>query len=269
MGTVAKIVTLVIKHIEKQQKGATMWHKENTGMRKRMKGIVKAVLALSMCLVMPFTAIPAAAAENEFPDLDRTGSLTITYTYYNENTGKTEVVSGGNSVGLFKVADVVIDNGFKFKVDERFASAGEIPATSEELEAANVDLATAMEAIAADYDFDVPSRETDANGQVSFDGLEVGLYLVMQDARGEGENRYFLSPFLITIPYRNADGSLSYDITADAKPIGIYKEQVPPPIPPTPPTIPQTGQLWWPVAALGAAGVLLVVMGMVRRGGSK
>lgn len=248
-----------------QQKGATMWHKENTGFRKRMKGIAKAVLALSMCLVMTLTAIPASAAENEFPDLDRTGSLSITYKFYNENTGETEAVSGGNSVGLFKVADVIVDNGFKFKLDDRFASVGELPATSEELDAVNSDLATEMEAIAGDYDFDVPSKETDANGQVSFDGLEVGLYLVMQDARGEGENRYFLSPFLISIPYRNADGSLSYDITADAKPIGIYKEQVPPPTPPTPPTIPQTGQLWWPVAALGAAGVLALTFGLVRR----
>ena len=246
-----------------------MWHKENTGFRKRMKGIAKAVLALSMCLVMPLTAIPASAAENEFPDLDRTGSLSITYKYYNEKTGETKPVSGGNSVGLFKVADVIVDNGFKFKLDDRFASVGEIPATSEELDIVNMDLAEAMERIAKDYDFDVPSQETDANGRVSFDGLEVGLYLVMQDARGEGENRYFLSPFLITIPYRNADGSLSYDITADAKPIGIYKEQVPPPTPPTPPTIPQTGQLWWPVAALGAAGVLFVVMGMVRRSRNK
>ena len=165
------------------------------------------------------------------------------------------------------MADVIVDNGFKFKLDDRFASVGEIPATSEELDIVNMDLAEAMEKIAKDYDFDVPSQETDANGRVSFDGLEVGLYLVMQDARGEGENRYFLSPFLITIPYRNADGSLSYDITADAKPIGIYKEQVPPPTPPR--RIPQTGQLWWPVAALGAAGVLFVVMGMVRRAGSK
>ena len=231
-----------------------------------MKGIAKAVLALSMCLVLPLTAIPAAAAENETPDLDRTGSLTITYTYYNENTGKTETVSGGNSVGLFKVADAVIDNGYKFKVDERFASAGEIPATSEELDAVNLDLAEAMETIAMDYDFDIPSKETDANGQVSFDGLEVGVYLVMQDERGEGENRYFLSPFLITIPYKNPDGTLSYDVTADSKPLGIYKEQVPPPpTPPTPPTIPQTGQLWWPVAALGAAGVLLLTFGLVRR----
>ena len=219
-----------------------MWHKENTGMRKKIKGIAKAVLALSMCLVMPMTAIPATAAGNEFPDLDRTGSISITYKYYNENTGKTD------------------------KADERFASAGEIPATSEELDAVNVDLADAMAEIAMDYDFDIAPKETDANGQVSFEGLEVGMYLVMQAARGEGENKYYLSPFLITIPYRNADGTLSYDVKADSKPLGIYKEQVPPPPEPEPhKRIPQTGQLWWPVAVLGAAGVLLLTAGFIRK----
>ena len=215
-----------------------------------MKGIAKAVLALSMCLVMPLTAIPVSAAENEVPDLDRTGSLTITYKYYNEKTKETKSVSGGNSVGLFKVADIVEDGGYKFVIDDRFASAGEIPDTSEELDAVNVDLAEAMAKIAKGYDFDIASRETDEEGRVSFDGLEVGMYLVMQDAKGKGDNRYELTPFL-----------------ADTKPVGIFKEQVPPPTPPR--RIPQTGQLWWPVAALGAAGVLFVVMGMVRRSRSK
>ena len=244
-----------------------MWLKENTGMKKKIKGIAKAALALSMCLVMPLTAIPVSAAENELPDLDRLGSISVTYKFYNENTGKKEPVSNGNSVGLFKVADVVEDGGYKFVIDDRFASAGEIPDTSEELDAVNEDLAEAMAKIAKGYDFDIASRETDEEGRVSFDGLEVGMYLVMQDAKGKGDNRYELTPFLLTIPYRNADGSLTYDISADTKPVGIFKEQVPPPPPPH--RIPQTGQLWWPVAALGAAGVLFVVMGMVRRSRSK
>ena len=244
-----------------------MWHKENAGMRKRMKGIAKAALALSMCLVMPLTAIPVSAAENELPDLDRLGSISVTYKFYNENTGKKEPVSNGNSVGLFKVADVVEDGGYKFVIDDRFASVGEIPDTSEELEDRNADLAKEMAKIARNYEFDIPSRETDENGTVSFDGLEVGMYLVMQDAQGKGDNRYELTPFLLTIPYRNADGSLTYDISADTKPVGIFKEQVPPPPPPR--RIPQTGQLWWPVAMLGVAGTLLVVMGMVRRSRSK
>jgi hypothetical protein len=143
--------------------------------------------------------------------------------------------------------------------------AGEIPSTSEELDSVNIDLADAMSEIAADYDYDIAPQEMDADGVVSFDGLEVGMYLVMQAARGTGDNEFYLSPFLITIPYRNPDGTLSYDVNADSKPLGIYKEQVPPPPTPTPKKIPQTGQLWWPVAALGAAGVLALTFGLVRR----
>lgn len=52
----------------------------------------------------------------------------------------------------------------------------------------------------------------------------------------------------------------------------------PPDTPPTPsdtpsdtpkqPTLPQTGQLWWPVPLLTAAGLLLIVAGLVRRRGT-
>ena len=47
----------------------------------------------------------------------------------------------------------------------------------------------------------------------------------------------------------------------------IYDEPsvTPPPTPPTPPTpIPDTGQLWWPVPLLAAAGLALVAFGLIR-----
>lgn len=39
------------------------------------------------------------------------------------------------------------------------------------------------------------------------------------------------------------------------------------PTAPSNPTLPQTGQLWWPVPVLVAAGLLLVVLGLIRRRG--
>ena len=105
-------------------------------------------VALFLCLAMVFTlsAPTRALAEevNEFPDLDRLGSVTATFTYYDKDSGDTLPVAGGNSVGLYKVADVKVDNGFIFVVDPRFASAGEIPATSEELDSVNIELAGKM-----------------------------------------------------------------------------------------------------------------------------
>lgn len=41
------------------------------------------------------------------------------------------------------------------------------------------------------------------------------------------------------------------------------------PTTPTKPTLPQTGQLWWPVPVLIAAGLLFIVIGLVRRRGTK
>lgn len=242
-------------------------HSKKVGLKNKIRGIAKVVLALSLSLVMPLTSIPVSAAEShEMLDPDRIGSMSITFTYYDEETKTTRPVTGGNSVGLYKVADVVVDNGFKFVTDERFASAGEIPNTDEALDAANLDLAKKMAAIAENIAYDIQPKEMDANGKVTFDGLEVGLYLVLQAAQGEGDNKFYLTPFLITIPQKNPDGSLVYDVDAKSKPLGIGKEKVPtPPTPPKPRHLPQTGQLWWPVIALGGLGVLMLCFGMIRK----
>ena len=236
-------------------------------LKNKIKGIAKAALALSMSLVMPLTSIPASAAENhEMLDPDRIGSISITFSYYDETAKETKPVTGGNSVGLYKVADVIVDNGFKFVTDERFAGVGEIPNTDDALDAANLDLAEKMAAIAKSYDFDVQPKAMDAQGTVTFEGLEVGLYLVTQAARGEGDNKFYLTPFLITIPQKNPDGSLVYDVDAKSKPLGIGKEKVPtPPTPSKPRHLPQTGQLWWPVMALGGLGVIVFCFGMIRK----
>ena len=105
------------------------------------KNTVSRAAALALCLALflawTFPLAAAAADPDEFPDLDRLGSITATFTYYDKTSGKTLPVSGGNSVGLYKVADVVIDNGFRFVLDPRFESAGELPATSEELDRRN------------------------------------------------------------------------------------------------------------------------------------
>ena len=194
-------------------------------------------LALLLAWTAPISA--AASDREEFPD-----------------------VSGGNSVGLFKVAEVVIDNGFRFVVDPRFASVGELPATSEELDRANVELAAEMAKIAENLDFDIPPVEMDSGGTVKFTNLEVGLYLVMQAKRGTDDHQYVIAPFLISIPNKNPDGKWLYDVNAQSKPIGIaWIPPESPDEPSKPKKLPQTGQLWWPVMALGAAGMAFIIAG--------
>lgn len=239
-----------------------MWHNSKSGFGKRMKGMAKAVLALSMCLAMPFATLTAAAESVEMVDPDAKGSLSITFTY------EGEPISNGNEVGIYKVADVVADDGYKFKLRDEFASVGELPDTTAELEAANADLAREMEEIAKDNGVAQyqSSQALDSDGNVQFDDLEVGLYLVVHTKKTEFTRpdktkvTYTINPFLISIP-QNKDGKLVYDVATNPK-VSPEKAQVPPP---KPPHIPQTGQLWWPVMALGCAGALLLVFGMVRR----
>jgi len=223
---------------------------------------------LCLTLFIAWTAPLTAAASNreEFPDTERPGSITATFTYFDKDSGRTLPVSGGNSVGLFKVAEVVIDNGFRFVVDPRFASVGELPATYEELDSANVELASKMAKIAENLDFDIPPVEMDSGGTVKFTNLEVGLYLVMQAKRGTDDNQYVIAPFLISIPNKNPDGTWLYDVNAQSKPIGIaWIPPESPDEPSKPKKLPQTGQLWWPVLALGAAGAAFIIAGVAVR----
>ena len=233
------------------------------------KNTVRRAAALALCLALflawAFPLAVAAADPDEFPDIDKPGSITATFTYYDKTSGKTLPVSGGNSVGLYKVADVVVDHGYQFVVDERFAAAGEIPATDEALDGANADLAAKMAAIASGLEFDESPQEMDAEGTVRFDGLSVGLYLVMQAKKGTGSDEFTIEPFLVSIPRRNPDGTLLYDVTGESKPINVAwnppREPDQPDKPKKPSKLPQTGQLWWPVMALGAAGALFVLAG--------
>ena len=102
-------------------------------MKIKRNGFARVLLASFLCLAMllsPLSMRAAYAAENDAgEELDplRIGSFSVTFEFYNETTGNKEPVTGGNSVGLFKVADVVyVDQvGWRFKADSRFAEIGD------------------------------------------------------------------------------------------------------------------------------------------------
>lgn len=215
-------------------------------------------------LLMPVTA--QASESREILDPDRLGSIRLKFTYWDEKTGDTYPVSGGNSVGLYRVAYAEIDNGFHYVLDERFDSVVKLPSETEELEKANLELAEKLAAAAKSggYDFDKAPVEMDQEGEVFWDGLPVGLYLVVQDVKGTGDNAFTILPFLISVPNRNPDGSLNYDVNGESKPLAVYFTSGGDD-PVKPDRLPQTGQLWWPVMVLVPTGVLLVLVGLYRR----
>ena len=235
-----------------------MWNKEGYAAGKRVRRLAT---ALTMCLVMTMTGMAVLAAGTEMPDLNRKGSLSITFTVSGE------AVSGGNEVGIYKVADAVEDQGYKFEFSGAFAEAGEVP---ENLDAVNGDLASKLEQIAKGHSVPMyaSSQKLDSNGKVTFNDLEVGLYLIVHTKKTEitlsdkTKEVYTINPFLVSIPQKK-DGKLIYDVTS--KPKVAPEKKVTPPKKTPPPRLPQTGQLWWPVMALGVAGAVFVTFGLMKK----
>ena len=97
------------------------------------------------------------------------------------------------------------------------------------------------------------TKELDSEGNVIFDNLEEGRYLIIQ---GDPVRGYYpIEPFLISIP-----------VTINGEVIWEVEEQ--PKMQPLPDKfLPQTGQLRWPVPVLGGVGIILTCAGylMIRK----
>lgn len=106
------------------------------------------------------------------------------------------------------------------------------------------------------------SVKADQEGNIVFNNLLPGLYLIYQDSpQTLNGYKYELSAFLVTIPY---DGKMHVD--ADSKlSLDLYPEETTPdsttPTQKKPVKLPQTGQLNWPIPALASGGMLLFALG--------
>ena len=78
------------------------------------------------------------------------------------------------------------------------------------------------------------TKTIDADGNVTFRGLELGLYLIVQTEASKGYEP--INPFLVSLPMAE-DGKWNYAVDASPK-VGAYTPTKPdtPPTPPTPPT---------------------------------
>lgn len=107
------------------------------------------------------------------------------------------------------------------------------------------------------------------SGVVTFDNLELGLYLIVQTKSISGYEK--IAPFLVSVPLWDKDHYL-YEINVSEK-FEIKKE---PPTPGTPETpdqpgdkLPQTGQVNWPMPVLLILGLALIVTGTALKRKSK
>lgn len=169
----------------------------------------KRPLALLVALVLGLSLLPVSAYAF---DQQRKGSLQITY-----KDGGSPMKDVGFS--LYKVAD--INEKANFVVTEDFAPYLEYIPLKEMTASQWKEAASTLKYQMGDDVEPVRRAETDGEGIVLFQELELGLYLVVGEYVKSGRYGYTPAPFLVSIPSveKLNDGSASwvYDIAVDAK----------------------------------------------------
>ena len=215
-------------------------------MKKRILLLVL-LLVLLNCLLMP-------AYAHEVPNPGQKGSICLSMDW------KGEPMDGG-SLTIYRVGDIAEDDGnYTFALVDDLKDSG---VTLDDQVQKLAEAAKALPPITADI----------KNGEVLFDDLEPGLYVVTQSATEATPGFLPTQPFLISLPRWENDHYV-YDLTADPKvsPKPEPTETTEPPTkPPKPnePNLPQTGQNNWPVPVLVACGLMLIVMGGLLRSGKR
>ena len=231
-------------------------------------------LLLCLCLTVCLCVAPARAAGFVEPERD----VSLTLHFAPGDSG-----AQGVTFRIYKVADVSRYAEFTLTADFVGYSV-----SLEKLDSAGWKaLAQTLSGyVRRDNVTPTDSGKTDAAGTVRFPSagktLTAGLYLVTGKRHEQKGYSYEASPFMVMLPAMDMkENEWMYEVTADAKfgleeiPPGPDTDETPnPPVVPSNPQtpgnskLPQTGQLWWPVPMLLAAGLLFIVIGLIRRRGA-
>lgn len=218
-------------------------------MRRRLLSLILALMLLC--------SVSITAYAQDVPDLDRTGSISVTMKY------KGDPVPFGK-LTLYRVGELVANDGdYSFQPTENFAKC---VASFDDVDLGSEALAKKL-ADFANPEWAIETRTVSKDGELNFRGLELGLYLVVQTKPANGFEA--IDPFLVTVP-RYLDGQYVYDVEATSK-MDVPQPTQPETTEPTKPggKLPQTGQLNWPVPAMVAGGLALFAFGWILCFGKK
>ena len=134
------------------------------------------------------------------------GSITIAL---HESGGQGTVY--GASFQLYKVADADMSGiNLRYTLTDAFAGS------SEKLNNLDQSTAKSLAQYAQDKKIKGKTASADKSGKVSFNGLDNGLYLLVQEGTAKGY--YAASPFLVSIPMTDPEGTgWIYDVDANPK----------------------------------------------------
>ncbi len=152
-----------------------------------------------MCALLMFTAALSVSAD--------AGSVTVLFAY--EKQPLSGVTFALTPVGSW-------DNDH-FTLNEPFASDGIVVPDEGDDEGYKALAQTLASYAARDNVPPLATLDTDANGQVRFDNIAEGLYLVTGDSAVLGELTVIPLPTLVSIPYVTPSGDVSTDAVCEPK----------------------------------------------------
>lgn len=97
------------------------------------------------------------------------------------------------------------------------------------------------------------------------DGVEYDAITLPKNNRWEYTWEDLETKYRWTVAEDKVEGYKDPSITREGNTFKVVNTVKPGPTPPPTPTLPQTGQLWWPVPILICGGLILMVLGMIRR----
>ena len=282
-----------------------MMKRESTaGNTIRSVRILAAVVLAALMTALGAGSVPGSevfANLKENLDMTKKGSITLSMTNPNSGAG-----ISGISLELIRVASVTQDEDGNYHyvyTDDFKDSTTDLSKLTEEDVGAR-EAAALMLTHAETGNIHGTTRVTDTEGRVTYTDLDLGVYLIRNYP--VSENSESLRPFLVTVP-RLLNNEYVYDVDATAKPEAPDIGGDVNPNDPTEKKddakddqkgssgssdssgssgssgsdgagggsvtsgsrLPQTGQLWWPVPVLVAAGLILIIIGVTRRRSGK
>lgn len=223
--------------------------------------LLKRLAALAAAALFTGAAATTAYAR-EVPDLTREGSISVTMTCDGARIGE-------GTLSLYRVGDIMEnDSDYSFVFTEEFAACG---FSLDDLESDK--LAQDLVRYAKNHGIEPDTRNIPHSGQLVYEGVEPGLYLVEQ--KEANVEFYPIDPFLISVPMYDGEEYI-YNVEAAPKlemQSAPKDDDTPPGKPPFPGLhIPQTGDatpLALLVGVLVVAGAGLAVLLVARRRGRR
>ena len=209
------------------------------------------IILVALCIMLSSAyAVPAA---------EEKGSLTLRCVF---PVGDSHRVLSNDEYSLVKIADAfVTDDSVEYRTLGRFMS---YDCKWSRLSASNMnEKAKALAFFCENNGLYTKAGTTGENGEVCFEDLGIGLYLVARTKTASENSDFNTDPLLFFVP-QNVNGEAVYHIVATPKfSYSSYENPLSPDDPgsPSDSSLPQTGQLLWPITLLAVLGCFLILSG--------